>query len=106
MTAQPDYVPSITTRPASAPGTARPATAPAGVPALLSRVLCPGIPPGTTVPGVLAAGGVGNGGQLVRITRLAHDAPGKPDGEVDTRPLVPLGKQARRSSQASPAHRQ
>jgi hypothetical protein len=106
MTAQPDHVPSITTRPASAPGTARPATAPAGVPALLSPVPCPGTPPGTTVPGVLAAGGVGTGGPLVRITRLAHAAPGKPDGEVDSRPLIPLWKQARRSSQASPAHRQ
>jgi hypothetical protein len=84
MTAQPDHVLSITIPPASAPGTARSATAPAGVPALLSPVSCPGTPPGTTVPSVLAAGGVGTGGQLVRITRLAHAAPGKPDGEVDT----------------------
>src|SRR6185437_2676957 len=83
MTAQPDHVPSITTRAASATRTARPATAPAGVPALLSPVPCPGTPPGTTVPGMLAAGGLGTGGQLVRITRLAHAAPGKPDGEVD-----------------------
>jgi hypothetical protein len=54
MTAQPDHVPSITTRAASAPRTARPATAPAGVPALLNPVPCPGHPAGTTVPGVLA----------------------------------------------------
>jgi hypothetical protein len=106
MTTQPDHGLSITIPPASAPGTARSATAPAGVPALLSPVSCPGTPPGTTVPGVLAAGGVGTGGPLVRITRLAHAAPGKPDGEVDSRPLIPLWKQARRSSQASPAHRQ
>jgi hypothetical protein len=84
MTTQPDHVLSITIPPASAPGTARSATAPAGVPALLSPVSCPGTPPGTTVPGVLAAGGVGTGEQLVRITRLANAAPGKPDGEVDT----------------------
>lgn len=93
MTAQPDHVTSLTTRAASARRTARPASAPAGVPAMLSPVPCPGTPPGTTVPGVLAAGGVGTGGQLVRITRLAHAAPGKPDGEVDTRPLVPPWKQ-------------
>ena len=106
MTAQPDHVLSITIRPASAPGTARSATAPAGVPALLSPVPCPGTPPGTTVPGVLAAAGVGTGGRIVRVTRLAHATPGKPDGEVDTRPLVPLWKQARRDTHTGPAHQQ
>jgi hypothetical protein len=50
MTAQPEHLPSLTTRPTSAPGMASPASAPAGVPALLSPVPCPGTPPGTTVP--------------------------------------------------------
>ena len=102
MTAQPEHAPGITTQPTPAPGTASPATAPASVPPLLSPVPCPGTPPGTTVPGVLAAGGVGTGGQLVRITWLAHAAPGKPDGEVDTRPLVPLWKQPRRDTNTDP----
>jgi hypothetical protein len=53
---------------------------------------------------VLAAAGVGTGGRIVRVTRLAHAAPGKPDGEVDTRPLVPLWKQARRDTHTGPAH--
>jgi len=106
MTAQPEHLPSLTTRPTSAPGMASPASAPAGVPALLSPVPCPGTPPGTTVPGVLAAAGVGTGGRIVRVTRLAHAAPGKPDGEVDTRPLVPLWKQARRDTHTGPAHQQ
>jgi hypothetical protein len=56
-----------------------------GVLALLGLVPCPAAPPGTTVPGVLAVGGICKDGRIVRITRLAHAAPGKPDGEVDTR---------------------
>jgi hypothetical protein len=66
-------------------------------------VACPGTPPGTTVPGVLAAAAMGTGGRVVRITRLAHAAPGRPDGELDARPLVPLWEQARRDTHASPA---
>ncbi len=46
------------------------------------------------------------GGRIVRGTRLAHAAPGKPDREVDTRPLVPLWKQARRDTHTGPAHQQ
>jgi hypothetical protein len=106
MTAQREHAPGITIQATPAPGTARPATAPVSIPALLSPVPCPSTPPGTTVPGVLATGGVCADGRIVRINRLAHAAAGQPDGEVDTRPLIPLWKQARRSSQASPAHRQ
>jgi hypothetical protein len=98
MTTQPDHVLSITIPPASAPGTARSATAPAGVPALLSPVSCPGTPPGTTVPGVLAAGGVGTGEQLVRITRLAMP----PLASPMARWTPPAGP----SVEASPAHQQ
>jgi hypothetical protein len=101
MTAQPEHAPCLATQPISAPGTASPATAPASVPALLSPVPCPGTPPGTTVPGALAAAAMGTGGRIVRITRLAHAVPGKPDGEVDTRPLVPLWEQVRRDTYAS-----
>jgi hypothetical protein len=103
MTAQPEHLSSPTIGATSAPGTASPAAAPAGVLALLSPVACPGTPPGTTVPGVLAAAAVSTGGRVVRITRLAHAAPGRPDGELDTRPLVPLWKQARRDTHTSPA---
>ena len=101
MTTQPEHATSLTRGATPAPGMASPATAPAGVPALLSPVPCPGTPPGTTVPGVLAAAAVATGGRVVRITRLAYAAPGQPDGEVDTRPLVPLWKQARRDTHAS-----
>lgn len=103
MTAQPEHAPCLATQPTPAPGTASPTTAPASVLALLSPVPCPGTPPGTTVPGALAAAAMSTGRRIVRITRLAHAAPGKPDGEVDTRPLVPLWKQARRDTHASPA---
>lgn len=103
MTARPGHAPGITAQATSAPGTASPRTThPVSIPALLSPVPCPGTPPGTTVPGVLATGGVCTGGRIVRITRLAHATPGKPDGGVDTRPLVPLWKQARRDTW--PAH--
>jgi hypothetical protein len=105
MTAQPEHAPGITTQ-ATSPGTASPRTAPVSIPALLSQVPYPGTPPGTTLPGVLAARGVCREGQIVRITRLAHAAPGKPDGEVDTRPLVPLWKQPRGDTQAGPASQQ
>jgi hypothetical protein len=50
----------------------------------------PGTPPGSHVPGVQAAAAVSRDGRIVAITRLANAVPGKPDGEVDTRPLLPL----------------
>jgi hypothetical protein len=37
------------------------------------------------MPGVLAAGALSQDGRIVQITRLAHAAPGHPDGEADTR---------------------
>jgi hypothetical protein len=77
MTAQPEHAPCLATQPTPAQGTASPATAPASVLALLSPVPCPGTPPGTTVPGALAAA-MGTGGRIVRITRLAHAPPASP----------------------------
>jgi hypothetical protein len=57
MTTQPERTPGDATQAAPAPGQAGPPTAkPAVLPALLSPVPCPGTPPGTTMPGVLAAG--------------------------------------------------
>lgn len=50
----------------------------------------PGTPPGSHLPGVLATGARHRDGRIVAITRLAYAAPGKPDGEVDTRPLRPI----------------
>jgi hypothetical protein len=104
MTARSEYAHDAVTK---APGSASPRAAGlVRVPALLSPVPCPGTPPGTTVPGVLAAGGIGKDGRIVRITRLAHAAPGKLDGEVDTRPLLPLWKQPRPGTAAGPAPQQ
>jgi hypothetical protein len=100
MTTQPERTPGDATQAAPAPGQAGPPTAkPAVLPALLSPVPCPGTPPGTTMPGVLAAGALSQDGRIAQITRLAHAAPGHPDGEADTRPLQPLWKQARRHAQ-------
>jgi hypothetical protein len=48
---------------------------------------------GSHLPGVRVAGAVCRDGRIVAITRVANAAPGKPDGEVDTRPLVPLWQQ-------------
>lgn len=50
----------------------------------------PGAPPGTFLPGLAAAGAICGGERIIRVTRLAHAVPGKPDGEVDTRPLRPI----------------
>jgi hypothetical protein len=60
----------------------------------LSPVPSPGTPPGTMLPGVQAAGAThADDGHIRQITRLAHAAPGKPDGEADTRHVVPLWRQ-------------
>ena len=61
-----------------------------GVAAAFAPVPVPGTPPGTFSPGVAAAGAECDGGRIIRITRLPHAVPGKPDGEVDTRPLRPI----------------
>jgi hypothetical protein len=61
-----------------------------GIPARFSPVPAPGTPPGTFTPGVPAVGAERDGDRIIRITRLAHAVPGKPDGEVDTRPLRPI----------------
>ncbi len=61
--------------------------------AMLAPVPVPGTPPGSHLPGVQAAGAVRWDGRIVAITRLAHAVPGKPDGEVDTRPLRPIWKE-------------
>jgi len=66
-----------------------------GVVAMLSPVPVPGAPPGSHLPGVQAAGALSRDGRIVAITRLAHAVPGKPDGEVDTRPLRPIWQPAR-----------
>lgn len=58
--------------------------------ALLSPTPVPGTPPGSFLPGVQAAGAESRDGRVVKITRLANAAPGRPDGEVDTRPLRPI----------------
>jgi hypothetical protein len=60
------------------------------VAAVLAPVPVPGTPAGTFTPGIAAAGAEWDGGQFLRITWLAHTVPGKPEGEVDTRPLRPL----------------
>jgi hypothetical protein len=99
MTVQPDRAPAAAAQATPAPGT----TCPVSVPALLSSVPCPGTPPGTFLPGVLAAGAACTGGRIVRVTRLALAAPGKPDGEAGTRPLVPLRKQPHRDDNTGPA---
>jgi hypothetical protein len=78
MPIQPDHAP------ASA------ATAPDRPVAVHSPVPAPGTPPGTFLPGLQAVGAEHAGGRITRITQLAHAAPGKPDGEADTRPLLPL----------------
>ncbi|MFG1694207.1 hypothetical protein [Nonomuraea sp. NPDC049309] len=73
---------------------ARPALAPGShVVALLSPTPVPGTPPGSFLPGVQATGAESRDGRIVRITQLANAAPGRPDGEVDTRPLRPLWEQ-------------
>ena len=64
-----------------------------GVVAMLAPVPVPGTPPGSHLPGVQAAGALSRDGRIVAITRLAHAVPGKPDGEVDTRPLRPVWQQ-------------
>ncbi|GAB2954764.1 hypothetical protein ACFMQL_36450 [Nonomuraea fastidiosa] len=58
--------------------------------ALLSPTPVPGTPPGSFLPGVQATGAQSRDGRVVAITRLANAAPGRPDGEVDTRPLRPI----------------
>lgn len=60
------------------------------VAAMLAPVPVPGTPAGSHLPGVQAAGAVSRDGRIVAVTRLAHAVPGKPDGEVDTRPLRPI----------------
>ncbi len=76
MTARSEYAHDTVTK-APAPASPR-AAGLVGVPALLSPVPCPAAPPDTTVPGVLAAGGICKDGRIVRITRLAHAAPASP----------------------------
>lgn len=62
-----------------------------GVAGALAPVPAPGTPPGTHLPGLAAAAAArGPAGGIVAVTGLAHAVPGKPDGEVDTRPLRPL----------------
>jgi hypothetical protein len=61
-----------------------------GPAAVRAPVPVPGTPPGSHLPGVQATGAVCRDGRIVAVTRLAHAAPGKPDGEVDTRPLYPI----------------
>ncbi len=60
---------------------------------MLAPVPVPGTPAGSHLPGVQAAGAVCRDGRIVAITRLAHAVPGKPEGEVDTRPLRPIWQQ-------------
>ncbi|HLH81840.1 MAG TPA: hypothetical protein VKV38_01120 [Trebonia sp.] len=71
-----------------------------GVPAVAAMVApvpAPGAPPGTGTPGLAASGAECAGGRIVRITRLAHAVPGKPEGEADTRPLLPAWQRPRRA---------
>lgn len=49
-------------------------------------VPAPGEPPGTMAPEVHAVGADENEGKVGRVRDVAHAPPGKPDGEVDTRP--------------------
>ncbi len=72
------------------------ASAERGVVAALATVPAPGTPPGTCLPGLAAAGADHDGNRIIRVTRLAHAVPGKPDGEVDTRPLRPVWQKAAR----------
>lgn len=66
----------------------------AQVVAMLSPTPVPGSPPGSFLPGVQAAAAISRDGRIVAITRLENAAPGRPDGEVDTRPLRPIWEQA------------
>ncbi|MGR6916233.1 hypothetical protein ACU635_18500 [[Actinomadura] parvosata] len=52
-----------------------------------------GTPPGSFLPGVQATRATSRDGRVTKITALAHAASGKPDGEVDCRPLRPLWRQ-------------
>ncbi|AQZ60228.1 hypothetical protein BKM31_00705 [[Actinomadura] parvosata subsp. kistnae] len=52
-----------------------------------------GTPPGSFLPGVQATRATSHDGRITKITALAHAAPGKPDGEVDCRPLRPFWQQ-------------
>lgn len=51
-----------------------------------AAVPTPGEPPGSMVPEVHAAHADEEGGEVRRVRGVAHAPPGKPDGEVDTRP--------------------
>lgn len=65
-----------------------------GVAAALAPVPAPGTAPGSHLPGVQAAGALYRDGRIVAITTVANAVPGKPDGEVDTRPLRPIWQHA------------
>ena len=65
-----------------------------GVAPALAPVPAPGTPPGTHLPGLAAATAAHSPtGGIIAVTGLAHVVPGKPDGEVDTRPLRPVWQQ-------------
>lgn len=85
-------LPESKPEPSQVPGPQTPAIA------CFYPVPTPGTPPGSHLPGVQAAGAISQDGQIVTITRVANAVPGKPDGEVDTRPLVPVWR--RTSTQA------
>lgn len=78
---------------ALAPPAEREGAMAAGVAGLLAPVPAPGTPPGTFLPGLAASRAASEDGRIVRITRFAHAVPGKPEGEVDTRPLRPIWQQ-------------
>ena len=64
----------------------------------------PGDSEGVAVPSVQAAAGTSEqSGKVDGVSITALAPPGKPDGEVDTRPLLPLWRQPRRDTEAGPA---
>lgn len=98
------HAPDTPVRPYTPP---TPSTPPVNIPGNVLATVAPATMPGTLsrrYPGRQAAAAVTRDGRITRVTRIAHAVPGKPDGEVDTRPRPRLPTHRRPSRPTARNH--